>query len=105
MGSDHLMMEADSPRAGASVGREKVIREVIRCRVSTSPSSSNNLGNIVMVMGVTEKREELPVKCLVILLLEKEEQRTDIREDAQDRDSSHQDSFNKVLRQEGKVMK
>ena len=57
MGSDHLMMEADSPRAGARVGREKVIREVTRCSVSTSPSSSNNLENIVMVvviMVVTE---------------------------------------------------
>ena len=53
MGSDHLMTEADSPMAGARVGREKVMREVTRCSVSTSPNSSNSLGNSVMVIIIT----------------------------------------------------
>ena len=37
------MTEADSPRDGARVGSEKVISEVTRCSVSTSPSSSSSL--------------------------------------------------------------
>lgn len=47
------MMEADSPRAGARVGSEKVMSEVTRCSVSTSPNSSNSLGNSVIVIIIT----------------------------------------------------
>ena len=47
------MMEADSHRAGARVGSEKVMSEVTRCSVSTSPNSSNSLGNSVIVIIIT----------------------------------------------------
>ena len=57
MGSDHLMMEADSPRAGARVGSEKVISDEVRCTVSTSPSTSSSLGHTAMVME----------KCVIVM--------------------------------------
>ena len=58
-GSDHLVMEADWLTRGARVGSEKVISEVTRCTVSTSPSSSNSLGDI----GVSEIGADMRIVC------------------------------------------